>query len=174
MLSNWLAEPLTPFLRSFRRIVYWIMPDAAPPEEIDTPTAQEEIEDASQDAAKTLADEGDPVPDFLAALDVIPDDVALVGTTDDALISYLDDLGDDALREIASQLGDGVQPAPRAIAREIVKRFLDEGAEERLAQLLDEAIALPPGIEGMDGPVLNLLAREGVEALRELLLARLS
>ena len=130
----------------------YFMPDSDEPEAAD-------VKEIPTDSVAELLD-ADEGPDELGAfewLDVIPDDVAVVGTLDDELASTLDDLDDVILREIADRLD--CEPTKAAIAREVVERTLlsDEGTE-RVAQKLDELIELPDALEGLDGPLLNWIA----------------
>lgn len=115
----------------------------------------------------------DEVPDYLEALDVVPDDIAIVGELDDELITYLDDIDEAVRAEIASELGID-NPGGNAILRELVSRIDNEQLTERLAEQLDELIPLPPVLEQIDGLVINQLADALAARLQEELMEALT
>lgn len=140
--------------------------------EIDVPSAEEELEEANEQ--RDGPEPQGELDSFLQHLDVIPDDIAIVGNLDDSLIRFLDELEDDARAQVALEVGSE-HDSPEAIARAVVENYLrDEETVSKVATLLDELIPLPPGLEAIDGPIINFLASRAVDKLADELIDAVS
>lgn len=148
--------------------------DAAPPEEIETDSAAEEVEDAEPTLPSPSSESEDSDPlDVLDALDVIPDETAVVGRLDDLLIDAMEDVAEGELREMAERLGAD-SATPEAIARAGAQKLKTEENVQAIAGAADELLALPPPFEYADGPVLRFLAEQMLDYLAEKIVEEVS